>query len=159
VWKDAYLESRILAASPIELVNILYEYAVRHIQDARMHLAAKDIRSRVKSINMAISIIGELLGSLDLKAGGAIAVRLESLYLYMQRRLVDANMKQQDEPLAEVESLMRELGEAWSNIGAPSQTETLHTDEVPYVAEAEDVPHSAFATHAQFESSASCWNA
>jgi len=39
-WKQAYLETRILSADPVELVSILYEYATISVQDARQSLAA-----------------------------------------------------------------------------------------------------------------------
>jgi hypothetical protein len=51
----------------------------------------------------------------------------------MRTRLLSANIQQQDAPLAEVESLLRTLGEAWSAIrsggSAAPAPQTGHTEE------------------------------
>jgi flagellar protein FliS len=116
MWKDAYLESRVMAADPLELVAILYEHGIQTVEDARRHLASGDIALRAKAIAKAISIISELHGSLDHSAPGQISANLASLYEYMKYRLSIGNVQQQDAPFAEVENLLRTLGEAWSTI-------------------------------------------
>ena len=116
MWKDAYLESRVLSADPIELIHILYEHALAMVQDARGYLAAGDIRGRGNAISRAIAALTELDSSLDRQAGGSISRNLGELYQYMRLRLLTANIQRQDAPLAEVEQLLRTLDEAWSAI-------------------------------------------
>ncbi len=118
--QDAYLESRITTAEPLELVRILYQAATDTVREARRHLAAKDIRARSRAISKAHAIVAELAGSLDRERGGAIAQRLELLYDYIKRRLLEANFAQSDALLAEVLGLLATLGEAWD--GVASQT-------------------------------------
>jgi flagellar protein FliS len=130
MWKDAYLDSRVLSADPIELVHILYEHTLAMVGDARRHLAAGDIPARGRAISRAIAAIDELDGSLDRQAGGSISRNLASLYQYMRRRLVTANIRQEDAPLEEVESLLRTLGEAWKAIRPGAQTMECETVEV-----------------------------
>jgi flagellar protein FliS len=108
-----------LSADPVELIGILYEYAVTSVQDARNGLAQGNIADRSKAIAKVIAILGELESSLDHKLGGEIALNLGRLYRYMRERLTSANLRQVDEPLAEVEALLKTLGEAWQAIGAP----------------------------------------
>jgi flagellar protein FliS len=115
-WETVYLENRVLAADPIELVNILYEYAILRTQEARAYLAQGDIALRSKAIAKAIAILGELDGSLDHKKGREIATNLGRLYGYMRERLTAGNMQQADAPLAEVERLLKTLHEAWQAI-------------------------------------------
>jgi flagellar protein FliS len=67
--------------------------------------------------------------SLDREAGGSLARNLAGLYQYMRTRLLAANIRQEDAPLAEVESLLRTLGEAWSAIRPVAQAESKHTAE------------------------------
>jgi flagellar protein FliS len=119
-WKSAYLETRILSASPLELVNILYEHAILEVQAARQHLAESEVAARSRSVSKAISIIGELQISLDHDAGGEIAVNLGRLYHYMRERLTAGNVQQSDPPLAEVGRLLESLAEAWRAINAGS---------------------------------------
>jgi flagellar secretion chaperone FliS len=119
MWKnghDTYLESRILAADPIELVNLLYQGCRQAVRDAREHLAAGRIGERSRAITKACEILVELAGALDHSQAGEISQRLAQLYDYMQRRLLDANMRQADEPLAEVLALLTTLGEAWEGL-------------------------------------------
>ncbi|HYA16816.1 MAG TPA: flagellar export chaperone FliS [Bryobacteraceae bacterium] len=113
---SAYLESRILSADPIELVNILYEHAILYTAQAREALAKRDIQGRSAKIGRVISILGELDSSLNHSAGGDISANLARLYQYMRERLLAANLKQQDEPLDEVERLLTTLAEAWHGV-------------------------------------------
>ena len=113
---DRYLEQRVLSADPIELIQILYEHAIDLVREARTALAAGDIVARSKAISRTIGVLGELSGSLDREAGGAISENLAALYQYMRTRLTVANLKQEDGPLAEVESLLDTLGGAWKAI-------------------------------------------
>jgi flagellar protein FliS len=113
---STYLEQRTLAAAPLELVAMLYSRAISEIQEARRQLSARNISLRSKSISKACDVIGELDSSLDLQAGGELALRLRSLYRYSLVRLLDANQQQLDEPLAEVLGLLGTMSEAWQTI-------------------------------------------
>ena len=113
---DAYLESRILAADPLELVRILYATAIDRIRQARQYMEAGDIPARAKAISVASQALSELSASLDHEAGGELSRRLAQLYDYMQWRLVDANFHQTVAPLTEVLGLLTTLSEAWQNI-------------------------------------------
>jgi flagellar secretion chaperone FliS len=115
---DAYLESRVLSANPMELVNMLYQACTRAVRDARHHLAEGRIAERSQEINKAFEILLELEGSLNHDLGGEISRRLALLYDYMRRRLLDANMQQSDAPLTEVLGLLSTLSEAWENVQA-----------------------------------------
>src|SRR5690349_7213879 len=97
---DAYLESRVLSADPIELVNLLYQACCQAVRDARQHLAQGEIAERSRSINKGCEILLELNASLDRERGGEIAQRLAQLYEYMISQLLAANMQQSDPPLA-----------------------------------------------------------
>jgi len=117
MWKDAYLESRVRGADPLELIRLLYQHGLDSIRTARAKLAAGDIAARSRAISQAIGALSQLSGALNLSAGGSIGRNLEQLYHYMSQRLFEANLKRQDGPLAEVESLLVSLAEAWMAIG------------------------------------------
>ncbi len=134
---EQYLENRILSADPLELIQILYEHAIRFVGEARRALNAGDIAGRSKAISRTIGILGELEGSLDREAGGAISHNLAALYRHMRTRLLTANLKQEDGPLAEVESLLQTLGGAWQEIARnPAGTQASESA----VARDEDIP-------------------
>jgi flagellar secretion chaperone FliS len=113
-WKDTYLESRVLSADPLELICLLYQHALDMVHEARGHLAAGDIAARSRAISRAIAAISELDASLDHAVGGQFSSRLAGLYRYMRQRLTEANLRQQDAPLAEVASLLATLAEGWN---------------------------------------------
>jgi flagellar protein FliS len=89
---------------------------------------------RAESISKACEILLELAGSLDHQRGGDFSVRLSQLYAYMHRRLVEANSRQSDQPLAEVARLLATLMEGWSGAKAasrrtaPRETPWMQTD-------------------------------
>src|ERR1043166_2646259 len=99
---ETYLEGRIASADPLELGKLLYQGASDAVRDARRYLEAGEISARSRAISKACEILTELTVSLDHAAGGEISSRLAQLYDYMQRRLLDANFRQADEPLVEV---------------------------------------------------------
>jgi flagellar protein FliS len=125
---DAYLESKVLAADPMELVNLLYQGCRQAVRDAREHLAAGRIGERSRAITLAFEILTELAGSLDRTRGGEISERLAQLYDYMERRLLDANIRQSDEPLVEVLGLLNTLGEAWEGVHKPEPKPAMQAD-------------------------------
>jgi flagellar protein FliS len=132
VGSAAYLESRIRSADPIELIAILYEYAILSVREARESLARKDVAERSRKISKTVAIIGELDSSLDHTKGGQISTNLARLYQYIRERLTTANIKKEDAPLAEVESLLSTLAEAWSSV--------KHADVAPPMAMIETAP-------------------
>jgi flagellar protein FliS len=113
---DVYLENRVLAADPIELVRMLYQAAEGAVREARRRLEAGEIAARSMAIARACDVLAELSASLDRERGGEIAARLSRLYDYMTRRLVEANTLQQDALLAEVLGLLGTLAEAWDGV-------------------------------------------
>jgi flagellar protein FliS len=117
---NIYEENRILNASPIELVRILYTAAIQAIGNARACLRSGDIAARSREISKAQAIVLELKASVDTSHSRDIGERLLALYDYMQGRMAEANLRQQDRPLAEVSELLSTLQEAWCEIEALS---------------------------------------
>ncbi len=112
----SYVEQRILSAGPLEVVAMLYSKAADEVREARRQLAARDIALRSKAISKACDVITELDASLNMEAGGALAVRLRGLYRYMIVKLLDANRRQSDEHLAEVLGLLATMNESWQTV-------------------------------------------
>jgi flagellar protein FliS len=125
---NAYLESRVLSAGPIELVRLLYQAATDALREARRHLEAGQVRERSRAISKGSEVLLELMAALDFERGGEIAQRLAQLYDYMLRRLTEANFKQTDAPLAEVLGLLTTLDEGWAAIGQTPQPEAAEPD-------------------------------
>ncbi|MBV9761198.1 MAG: flagellar export chaperone FliS [Acidobacteriaceae bacterium] len=132
---SAYAQNEVLCASPERLVQILYELGVQSIARARECHRQKDIAGRVRHINKAFAVVVELNDGLDFEAGGEIALNYARIYDYCQRRLIDANAQQSDSILEEVQSLFRDLQEAWqvvvTKVGAERTARLLSPDILP----------------------------
>jgi flagellar protein FliS len=115
---NAYKEIQIKTANQIRLIVMLYDGAIRHINLAAD--AFVEGHRRYDAINNHIiaaqDILSELMASLDFEKGGVLAKNLFSLYSFMTRRLLEANLKKDPAPLAEVKKLLGDLREAWDEI-------------------------------------------
>ncbi|HVO99241.1 MAG TPA: flagellar export chaperone FliS [Bryobacteraceae bacterium] len=109
-----YLEAEVFGADPVEQVCILYRGAMEATAAARRHLQAREIPERSRQIMRAFAILSELSRALDPKYE-KISRPLGELYAYMSRQLLEANAKQIDAPLAEVEGLLATLYDGWKN--------------------------------------------
>jgi len=118
----------ILGASPLELVRALYRGALQAVRTARACLVSGQIRERSAAITKACMIVQELTVSLNKEAGGEVAANLAELYVYIHKRLGDANVEQSDAPLAEVERLLATLLEAWCELEAAAGMEEQEED-------------------------------
>lgn len=107
-----YKENAILTASPEELVLMLYNGIIRFIEEAKGTIEKKDYMAANNSIQRAQDIITELMLTLDMNYD--ISKNLYSLYDYMLRRLIDANVKKDVTILEEVKGFAIELRNTWS---------------------------------------------
>jgi flagellar protein FliS len=71
-----------------------------------------------RSISKALDIINNgLAAALDQEKGGVIAERLASLYDYIARLLLAANLRNDEESLNQAERLLEDIASAWREIG------------------------------------------
>ncbi|SOE63113.1 flagellar biosynthetic protein FliS [Burkholderia sp. OK233] len=111
------VETGVMGASPHRLIVMLYQGARQAIAQARMHVQQGNVSARGEAIGKAIQIVESGLQlSLNVEVGGEIAERLDALYSYMSRRLLEANIKQSEAMLVEVDGLLATLEEAWIGI-------------------------------------------
>ncbi|MFL9869677.1 flagellar export chaperone FliS [Paraburkholderia fungorum] len=111
------VETGVMGASPHRLIVMLYQGARQAIAQARMHVQQGNVPARGEAIGKAIQIVESGLQlSLNLEVGGEIAERLDALYAYMSRRLLEANINQSEAMLVEVDGLLATLEEAWIGI-------------------------------------------
>ncbi len=83
-----------------------------------MYLQNGNVAKRGQMISKAIRIVeGGLQQSLNRDAGGEVAQRLDRLYSYIARRLLEANITQSEPILIEVDRLLATLEGAWTGIG------------------------------------------
>ncbi|MFZ5494883.1 MAG: flagellar export chaperone FliS [Verrucomicrobiota bacterium] len=126
-YARTYRANSILTASPGQLVLLLFDAALNSLAIARKACdeAPADPR-KFEVVNAQIvkaqKIIAELQGTLNLEAGGEFARTMYRLYDYYDRRLLEANLRKQSAPIAEVERLLGEVRNAWSEMLRQQET-------------------------------------
>ena len=107
-------ELGVACADPHRLISMLFDAAIASVAMAQAHMAARRIADKGRAVSRAIRIISEgLRASLDKDAGGDLALRLDALYDYMERRLVEANARNDAAIFNEVIGLLNDLAAAW----------------------------------------------
>lgn len=121
------LETSVISASPHKLIVLLYDGALAAIKGAAKHMAAGQIAEKGEAIGKALDIINNgLRASLDKKGGGEIAANLDALYVYMAQRLLTASLQNNTAMLEEVQVLLVDLRDAWTQIGEkPAQSNAM----------------------------------
>ncbi len=103
-------------ASPHRLIQLLMEHALKRISFARGHMERGEVEKKGKAIGDAISVVNGLQASLNHSADKRMSENFDSLYAYMMRRLLEANLNDDQGILSEVSGLLGELKEAWDAI-------------------------------------------
>jgi len=107
----------VMDASPHRLIQMLLEGALARILAAKGHMKQHNMAKKGESIGSAISIVEGLKSSLDMKQGGDISKNLDALYEYINRVLLNANVKNDVSLLNEAGKLLSEIKLAWDAIG------------------------------------------
>lgn len=119
---EAYKRTSVQSSSPLELVVMLYDGAIRFVIEAREAIARNDVRGRSSAVSRTLAIIAELQNTLNLKDGGEVGRELDRLYSYVNAKLLEVTAQGDDEAAREVQKLLTTLREGWSQIAAGGAT-------------------------------------
>ena len=111
-----YQTTEILTADPGRLILLLYDGALAFLAQGKEKLREKDYDAKGCLLMKAHAIVSELLACLNQEEGGEIAQRLKAIYLYMLKRIMDADLHKQEEAIDEVRGHLTSLREAWQQI-------------------------------------------
>ncbi len=118
---QAYTESSVLTAPPERLVVMLYDGAGRFLARAAAAVRTEEMAAASEPLQRAHAILDELLTTLDLEAG-EVAERLQSIYLFCKRTLIEAQLARDPEPIERVAKLLAVLRDAWAEVADGSAT-------------------------------------
>lgn len=105
-----YKQTQVHTAPPETLVAMLYEGALKHLEQARQLIQAGEDPG--PPIIRAQNILVELMNGINLEAG-EIAKNLHALYDYYLHRLVQAYGRRDLDALSEVIRHLRGLHDTW----------------------------------------------
>jgi len=117
LYASVGVETGVSAASPHQLVAMLFAGFVDAVAQAKGALQSGQVDLKCKAIGRAARIVDEgLKASLDTGAGGTLAADLADLYAYITLRLTQANLRNDGAALDECLALMQPLRQAWASI-------------------------------------------
>lgn len=111
-----YRDNQILTSSPVELVVMLFDGALRFVRRTAAALEQKDHDEAHLYLGRTQQIITELSASLDFTRG-ELSRNLFSLYEYINFQLLKADLRRDTAPLKEVEEMLLSLRESWVEAG------------------------------------------
>lgn len=114
---QAYRQGAVMAATPGQLVVMLYDGARRFLRQGAIAMRSREIERAHNTLRRAEMIIAHLDATLDLEQGD-LAEQLHALYGFCLRHLNDARLEQDAEKVEEVSRLLGELREAWAQVAA-----------------------------------------
>jgi flagellar protein FliS len=117
---NAYRRIATQTASPGQLVLMLYEGAIRFLERAldgfELDDPAESVTAIHNNIMRAQDIIAELNFSLNMGEGGKVAANFRRLYDYLDRRLLESNLKKEPEGIRDVIRRLTVIRDAWSSM-------------------------------------------
>ena len=115
-----YNNSKVLTASPAELVLMLYEGAIKFANIAILAIEQNDVQKAHTNIIKTERIIDHFRATLDMKY--PVAQDFDRVYEYLQRRLLEANVKKDKEIMEEVCGHIRSMRDTWKVVMSINRT-------------------------------------
>ncbi|HMJ37908.1 MAG TPA: flagellar export chaperone FliS [Baekduia sp.] len=112
---QAYRESAVLTATPEQLVVMLYDGAVRFLRQAEVAMSEGAFLHSYEKLGRGEAIIDELIATLNMDIG-EIAERLQAIYIFQKRTLIEARVQRSSEKIGQVVALLVSLREAWAKL-------------------------------------------
>lgn len=112
--QNAYKQNSVTTASPGELTLMLYNGCLKFLNKAKNAVHEKNVEEKNTNLIKAQAIISELMATLNMDI--EVSKNMFSLYEYMNRRLVEANIQNDVAIIEEVEGLVTEFRDTWKEV-------------------------------------------
>ncbi len=117
-YRQVAAQTLVAGASPHKLIALLFDGFFAAANQARGAMRERNVQVKGRAIGSAARIIEDgLRSALNLSAGGTIAADLNDLYGYVGRRLMQANLRNDESAIEECLRLIKPIHEAWVAIG------------------------------------------
>lgn len=114
---------RVAQASKSELIVIMYEMAVKYIDDGTEALQAGNVQEFRVNIKRAKAVVNELASVLDLRF--SVSSNLLALYTYMNNVMVKSDITLKTDDLIRVRAMLEKLHTAFGKVSEQDNTEPL----------------------------------
>lgn len=115
-YQSVNRQTSIVDADGHRLIQLLFEGALERITMAKGQIQSNNYEGKNRLIGKAVEIVGGLREFLDKSKGGELAEQLDALYDYIERRLFEANVKNDIAMLDECANLLKEVKSGWDGI-------------------------------------------
>jgi flagellar protein FliS len=112
---QAYRANAVLTATPEQLVVMLYDGAVRFLRQAEIAMGEGAWVHGFEKLSRGEAIIDELLATLNMDTG-EIADRLQAIYVFCKKTLIEARLQRDAQKVGHVVALFSDLREAWAKL-------------------------------------------
>lgn len=109
-----YQQNSVNTASPAKLTLMLYDGAIKFCNIAKEAMAENNFEKTNLNLQKAEKIIVELRVTLDMKY--PVSQEFDAVYDYIYRRLVEANMRKDNEILEEALKHIKTMRDTWKEV-------------------------------------------
>jgi flagellar secretion chaperone FliS len=111
--KMEYLRTKVMTASPEELHLMLYDGAIRFTESAKQALRESRWEDAHEATVRAQNIVLEMSSVLDRERQPDLCAKMASLYNFVYRRLVEANLKHDAAAMDDALKILNYQRETW----------------------------------------------
>ena len=110
---NPYLRDAVMTATPEQLQLMLYDGAIRFASQGRDAIEAKDYTTSFEKLTRAQDIISEMQAGLNYEVNEDLCKRVASIYNFVYRKLVDANVHRDASAIDDALKVLRIERETW----------------------------------------------
>jgi flagellar protein FliS len=127
LYQTVQTDTGVAVATPHRLIEMLFEEFLASCTRARGAIREHDVQKKGRAIGRAVRIVEEgLRAGLNMKDGGELARVLQDLYSYVNVRMTQANLTNDEAAIAECVGLIQPIYDAWRAIAPAAATEGAH---------------------------------
>ena len=121
---QAYRRTQIETATKEQLLIMLYDGAIRFLNQAVAAVQTKDMRTKATTVDKALAIVQHLSLTLDTTQGKKVADELDRLYDYVTEKIVEGSGKLQTKEFQEAIKVLTILRSGWAELAEREAVQT-----------------------------------
>lgn len=117
-YRDVEVNSEVASASNHRLIQLLMEKCLEKMTEAENSITNNDVITRCKAISKVMDILGYLRACLSFKdeATTEMSNLLDSIYDFLERNMLMANMKNDVEYIQQCKRILKNVKSGWDSI-------------------------------------------